>query len=301
MVDSYLKVTHQNLLKLMDKTPACVVHFLAGTLPGTALIHIRQLGLFGMITRLPESLLNIHGINVLTTAPPSAASWFQQIRKLCLQYQLPHPLKLLYEPLQSQIYKKLVKSKVVDYWELQLRNSSEDLSSLPYFKPAFMSLTKPHPMWIACKSNPFEVHKAVITARMLSGRYLTDKLQRHWTQNKLGKCLLPNCSPFSVGSLEHLLLHCSSLARIRSKLLCLLSSVAEEHIVLKTIIFNAILSHDHSELMQLLLDCTTMQPVIETYRVFGTHIRDRLLYIGRTWCYSIHRERMSQLGLFEFR
>ena len=35
MVDSYLKVTHQNLLKLMDKTPACVVHFLAGTLPGT--------------------------------------------------------------------------------------------------------------------------------------------------------------------------------------------------------------------------------------------------------------------------
>ena len=123
----------------------------------------------------------------------------------------------------------------------------------------------------------------------------------HWTQNKSGKCLLPNCSPFSVGSLEHLLLHCSSLVSIRSKLLCLLSSVAEEHIVLKTIIFNAILSHDHSELMQLLLDCTTMQPVIETYRVFGTHIRDRLLYIGRTWCYSIHRERMSQLGLFAFR
>ena len=25
MVDSYLKVIHQNLLKLMDKTPACVV------------------------------------------------------------------------------------------------------------------------------------------------------------------------------------------------------------------------------------------------------------------------------------
>ena len=76
MVDSYLKVTHQNLLKLMDKTPACIVSFLGGTLPGTDLIHIRQLSLFGIITRLPESLLNIHGINVLTTAPPSATSWF---------------------------------------------------------------------------------------------------------------------------------------------------------------------------------------------------------------------------------
>ena len=74
--------------------------------------------------------------------------------------------------------------------------------------------------------------KAVITARMLSGRYPTDKLQRHWTQNKDGKCLLPNCSPPSEGSLEHLLLNCSSLASTRSKLLCLLFSVAEEHIVL---------------------------------------------------------------------
>ena len=164
-----------------------------------------------------------------------------------------------------------------------------------------MSLTKPHPMWTACKSNPFECHKEVITARMLPGRYLTDKLQRHWTQNKSEKCLLPNCSPPSVGSLEHLLLHCSSLIRTCSKLLCLLTSVAEEHIVLKTIIFTAMQSQDESEMTQLLLDCTTMHPVIESCRVFGTHFRDRLLYLGRTWCYSIHRERMTQLGLYDFR
>ena len=301
MVDSYLKVTQQNLLKLMKKTPACVVHFLAGTLPGTALLHMRQLSLFGMITKLPESLLNIHGINVLTTAPPSASSWFQQIRQLCLLYQLPHPLKLLYEPLSSHLYKKLVKSKIINYWELQLRNNAKELSSLPYFKPAFMSLAKPHPMWTACRSNPFECHKAVITARMLSGRYPTDKLQRHWTQNKHGKCLLPNCSPPSEGSLEHLLLNCPSLASTRSKLLCLLFSVAEEHIALAKIIYTALYSSDQSELMQLLLDCTSMHVVIESCRVFNNHIRDRLLYLGRTWCYNIHRERMSQLGLFEFR
>ena len=30
-----------------------------------------------------------------------------------------------------------------------------------------------------------------------------------------------------------------------------------------------------------------------------THTRDRLIYLGRSWCYIIHRERMKKLGLFE--
>ena len=59
------------------------------------------------------------------------------------------------------------------------------------------------------------MHKNVIAARMLSGRYLTDQRQRHWTQNRAGICLLllPTCAPSnSQGSLEHLLLWCSALA-----------------------------------------------------------------------------------------
>ena len=42
LIDSYMKKTSQNLQKLMDKTPACVVSFLGGSLPGTALLHQRQ-------------------------------------------------------------------------------------------------------------------------------------------------------------------------------------------------------------------------------------------------------------------
>ena len=54
-------------------------------------------------------------------------------------------------------------------------------------------------------------------------------------------------------------------------------------------------------LMQLILDCTVIPDVIKTTQTSGTHTRDRLLYLGRTWCYNIHRARMNKLGLCEFK
>ena len=39
LIDQHIKNTVLKLQKLMDRTPACVVYFLGGVLPGTALIH----------------------------------------------------------------------------------------------------------------------------------------------------------------------------------------------------------------------------------------------------------------------
>ena len=300
MLDKYLKNVTQNLQRLMDRTPACVVAFLGGTLPGAALLHLKQLSIFGMITRQRGSHLYVYGIQVLSSSRPSLNSWFQQIRSLCLLYQLPHPIVLLQESITKERFDKLVKSKVINHWELKLREAAADLSSIPYFKPEFMSLTKPHPLWTSCGSNPFESHKAVTSCRMISGRYLTDKLQSHWTQNRSGYCLLPNCVPGSVGSLEHLLLHCTALSSTRAKLLKLCTNVAQESTHLFTIISNILQSDNELLMMQFILDSSVLPEVIRTTQQFGTCVRDRLMYIGRSWCYSIHRERMRQLGLFKF-
>jgi hypothetical protein len=135
-----------------------------------------------------------------------------------------------------------------------------------------MSLIRPPSIWSSCGSNPFECHKAGITTRMLSGRYLTDKLQRQWTHKKAGTCLLLECFPGSEGSLEHLPLRCEALSHTRSNLMSLCFRVAAE--------------------------CDELYRIITCVSV--SVIRDRLLYIGRTWCYSIHREQMTQLGLLDF-
>ena len=235
------------------------------------------------------------------SAPPSASSWFQQVRHLCLQYQLEHPLLILQNPPKESQFRKLIKSRIVDYWEVHLRENASKLTSIPYFKPNYMSLLRPHPIWLACGSNSFECHKAVTTAKMLSGKYLTDQLQRHWTQNKDGFCLLPACQPKSIGSLEHLLLHCPALQSTRFKLFKLCFKISLESSHLLSIISSVFLSGDQTRIMQLILDCTAMPEVIKSNQTSGTETRDRLLYIGRTWCYSIHRERMTQLGLLSFR
>ena len=302
MIDAFLKKKSQNLQKLMDKTPASIVAFLGGVLPGYALLHLKQFSIFGMITRLSsESILHRHGLHVLSSSRPSAQSWFQQMRNLCLLYQLPHPLTLLQDPLTKKTFDMLIKSNIVNHWEVKLRMEAASLESAPYIKPEFMSLTLPHPIWTTCGANPFESHKAVTTSRMLSGRYLTDRLQRHWTTNKAGYCLLPTCNPESQGSLEHLLLHCPALHSVRTRMYNLCHKVSTESEELSTIITMILQSDEERLRMQLLLDCTTMPTVIQITQLLGTHTRDRLLYIGRTWCYNIHRERMNQMGLLRFR
>ena len=143
LVDQQFKKTLQNILKLSVSSPACLVYFVAGSLPGTAILHLRQLSLFGMICRLKDDPLHHHAVQVLTTMPSTAQSWFVQVRNLLLLYSLPHPLHLLQCPPTKYRFKYLVKSKVLDYWEKKLRTEASFLPSLKYFHPNFLSLSTP--------------------------------------------------------------------------------------------------------------------------------------------------------------
>ena len=105
----------QNLQKLLRNTPECVIMFLAGSLGAKANIHIRQLGLFGMICRLPDNVLFSIAHQKLLSDPDNSSSWFVQIRHLCAQYDLPSPLLLLQTPPTKSSFKSLVKSKVTDF------------------------------------------------------------------------------------------------------------------------------------------------------------------------------------------
>ena len=190
-----------------------------------------------MICRLPGTPLHSIAQHQLITAKSSSGSWFFMICDLLLKYLLPSPQSLLHYPPTKERFKSMVKAKVVDYWECQLRSEASNLQSLQFFKPEFMSLVKPHLLWSTCGSNPYEVHKAVIQARMLSGRYATDRHSRHWTSNTEGYCSLPSCSDMAVvGSLEHMLLHCPSLIPVRNNLAQLSRKLVQAHGFLPEII-----------------------------------------------------------------
>ena len=130
---------------------------------------------------------------------------------------------------------------------------------------------------------------------------MTDKLARHWTKNKQGIFTLTDCTGHEVGTLEHILLQCPALKQVRVKMVRLALDVAEVNPIIGDLIRTIFNSEDYTIVMQFLLDCSSIPDVILIKEKFGLDFLGPLLYISRNWCYSLHRERLTQLGLSKFR
>ena len=85
-----------------------------------------------------------------------------------------------------------------------------------YCWQVYHSLSRPHPILWNPGANPYEVGKAVIQLRTLSGRYRTAMLTRHWSQFRRGTCPVPRCQEFKT--LEHLLIYCPYYKQTRGRL-----------------------------------------------------------------------------------
>ena len=171
-----------------------------------------------------------------------------------LQYNLPHPLYLLDHPPTKETYKRLVKAKVTDYWELKLRAESSLLPSLRYYQPQYYSLRTPHKLFIAAGPKSYEVAKAKIQLQFLASQYPCAKYTRHWSpDNKEGLCTVPVCYQNKlVESPEHILLSCPAYASTRLDMSTLCSSLQNQ--VSLAIVSSALSFNSVDRVMQLLLD-----------------------------------------------
>ena len=206
------KVTLERLQRLYPRTPSSAVYFLSGTLPAPAILHMRQLGLLLMIALLgPTNILWKHGTYILNHSLKH--SWFSQVRDLTLKYSLPDPLfTLAFPPSSKSTWKAKVKSAITAHWHKKLATEASNLPSLQFLRPSFLPLGRgTHPLWATSGSSSTTVRAATVQARMLSGRYRTDWLRRHWT-GESGPCHLPTCNS-TQGDLPHLLSGaCTALA-----------------------------------------------------------------------------------------
>ena len=281
----HVKETLQNLLKLHSATPDPVVFFLAGVLPGEATLHLKQLTLFGMISRLPNNIIYRIALQKLTSAPQSEKNWFSLIRELCCKYDLPHPITLLTQPQTKNQFKSLIKSKITDYWQSNMRARAAELKSLRYFKPEYMSLLRPHPMW-SVATDSYSVNKSVTVARMLSGRYRCGSLTRHFSPANTGLCEL--CSE-EVESLEHILVpKCPVLSRKKESLIEYARNLLANNKTASEIFELYIESKNEEAFVQFILDPTVCPEVISAK---SNNIHEPLLRISATWCHSMHKIR----------
>ena len=292
----HVKENTESLLKLHAKTPEPVVFFLAGRLPGEALLHLKQLTLFGMICHLPGNILHNIAVQLLTTASQKSQNWFSGIRSHCFTYNLPHPLILLKSPPTKEKFKSLIKANITDFWQAKLRAHSATLEekSLRYFKPQFMSLSRPHPMWAGAVTS-YTVNKRVTTARMLSGRFRCGSLLRHFNPDISGICelcgkelediphiILPRC--------PHLLSQADILRRYAENTLATCPTAFQlfSDIVVK--------GKDDYLKVQFFVDPSVIPAVIAAAQV-NKHIMEAILTVTTTWCYSMNRTRCKLLGI----
>ena len=295
ILETHYKCTVQQLQRLHPRTPRAVVYFLAGCLPGEAVLHCRQLGLFSMICNLPGDPLHSHARFILSSAPPKAKSWFQQVRDLCSQYDLPSPLQLLDNPQPKETFKKLIKTKVTEYWQALLRVEVSPLRSLQYFKPELYSLTKAHYMWTSAASNPFECSKSTILARMVSGRYRTEVLCRHWSNNKEGNCRAASCHQ-TPGTLEHLLVVCPALETVRERQFSMWLERSVMYPTLHSTVRDVLASNEAAK-VQFILEPLAFPQLANCYQMHGQRFIEQLSYLTRTFAFYIHREYQKILKL----
>ena len=294
VIDIHYKTTLEKLQRLYQNTPRGVVYFLAGSLPAKAILHSKQLALFSMICHLPTDPLHTHARYVLSEVPSSAKSWFHQIRDICTQYGLPHPTKLLDNPPSKENFKKETKLRILEYWQDLLRAETMPLSSLSYFRPQLYSLSRPHNIWTSAGSNPFECSKSTVLAKMISGRYRTETLSRHWTTNKGGFCKAPTCHQ-TPGDLEHLLIVCPALEHVRSRLCRMMLDRTVQYPRLHAIIQQVLLSCAKVR-TQFILEPMALAQVVTLYQDYGQPLVDLISYITRTYAFYIHREKHLIMG-----
>ena len=288
LVDSNYKNTVQNLQRLHKNTPRAVVFLLAGCLPGRATLHCKQLSLFLMVCHLPGNPLHRHALHVLTVAPESAKSWFQQVENICALYGLPAPLQLLQNPPDKAKFKYLIKSKVAQYWHAVFTEEVSGLKSLKYFKPELYSLTRPHYMWSLTARNTFESTKSSVLAKMASGRYRTEMLTRYWSNNRGGYCRAPSCVS-TPGTLEHLLAACPALSQTREKLY----QMWLEQTVMFPSLHAAILKVLESPadiVVQFVLEPLAFKDILSDFKSHGIQYAHQLSYLTRTFAFNMHRE-----------
>ena len=182
------------------------------------------------------------------------------------------------------------------YWRNELELRARKLDSLKYFKPAFLSLNSPHPIFTSLNGNPYENQKAKIQSRFISGRYRTESLCRFWSSNKAGICLLDTCRHLRISEdLDHIIFSCKGLTNTRRRLVNFTNNYVADKQILRPII-DAYLYASKDVFCQFIVDCSVLPPVISLYQQYGPTIYEHLFHITRTWCHSLHRDRLRQLG-----
>ena len=163
-----------------------------------------------------------------------------------------------------------------------------------------MSLSISHPLYSSCGSSPYQVSKAVVQARYLSGRARVEALTRHWdNSNKDGFCSLCKTITPTLGILQPFLLSggCPALVDARLTMLSFFQAYMVPRPYLLPLM-QACWEVEPSLTMQFLLDCSAIPLIIKMAQESSDPIIKDIFYMTRTYIYKIYITRKRLLNIW---
>ena len=197
-------------------------------------------------------------------------------------------------------FKGKVKSAIKEYWHAALVRQAASLPSLRYLRLPFLHLgAGPHPVWWTCGSSSSAVRAATVQIKMLSGRYRSCWLRRHWT-GEPGVFRLPGCGQVPSDVAHLLSAECPALHPYFASTLPHLLTMLSHNRELIALVLNAMISDKDTD-TSFLLDPSTNSAVIALVQQYGqAPVLGPLFRVARAWIWCAHRARMRLLGLERF-
>ena len=132
-----LERTYKKFVKHILSLPVTVadpaVYVLSGAMPIEGVIHKRALVMFGSLCRLGEALVEKRLIRrQLAVKSFESSSWFVEVRKLFIKYDLPDCWDVIDEPQSKTKWKSAVHKRVNDYWAEHVKSRALMYTSLEY-------------------------------------------------------------------------------------------------------------------------------------------------------------------------
>ena len=119
---------------------------------------------------------------------------------------------------------------------------------------------------------------------------------RNWSLNSKGLCLISTCIEAEVSEdLEHILSKCPALEKTRSSLTNFTNQACSKlpHEIASIILHFC--KPSHPLFIHFILDCSQFPVVISSVQNHGQDVLAEIFHVTRTWCYSLHRERLKLL------
>jgi hypothetical protein len=139
-----------------------------------------------------------------------SASWFIEMKKILIKYDLPDIIQLLDNPHKKEKWKTLVYRHVYRYWQDEIINISNYYRFLTYLNPDIYTPGKIRPLLQIPIISSRELNRIAIKLKVMSSAYVLLQSNRaNFNKNKVD----PTCMICGLDAedIEHFVLNCCLL------------------------------------------------------------------------------------------